>query len=310
MTRKITFILILILLVASCIFIIFGTQEFIVEKFETVDELKQKKSELDKNYFSIDKAISTDMPNKKRILETTIEQYQNTKNEYESVLAQYSARNASQVVDEDIGKNMYDVEFLWTIIGNYATEEGINLKFDIVPNTTSPQAYANSSSDYVICDLKFSVKGPYINLTDFIYDIEDDDRLNFEINDFSFKRNDEQNDSSNSNNNNNNSKNNSNNNSEPLKALFNVYAVKINKLNFIENYSVVSDNYTNNSDNGNNTGNGDSTANGNTVGNGNTTSNGNTTGNGNTTVNGNTTSNGNTTVNGNTAGNSSKTSLN
>ena len=28
-------------------------------------------------------------------------------------------------------KDIYDVDFLWTIVGNYATEEGINLKFDI-----------------------------------------------------------------------------------------------------------------------------------------------------------------------------------
>lgn len=230
MTRKITFGLILGLLVISCILIIFGTQKFILNTFETVAELKEKKEELDKNYQSVDKAISTDMPNKKKILQTTIEQYQTTKSEYETMLAQYSLLNASQELDEEAGKDIYDVEFLWTIIGNYATEEGINLKFDISPNTTSPQAYSNDSKDYVICDLKFSVTGAYINLTDFIYDIEDDDRLSFEINDFDFKRNDNATDT------------------EPLNAKFNVYAVKINKLNLIENYSAVSNNYIDNTE--------------------------------------------------------------
>ena len=174
MTRKITFIIVLIILVAVCGLIIFGQQEFITDKFETINELKSADSELEQKVLALDKAISSDMPAKKKLLSSTIQQYETTKTEYESVLAQYSMYSSAEVLEQELGKDVYDVGFLWTIVGNYATEEGINLNFDVTPNKTSPLAYSNNSDDYVVCDLKFSITGPYINLTDFIYDIEDD----------------------------------------------------------------------------------------------------------------------------------------
>ena len=85
-------------------------------------------------------------------------------------------------------KDIYDVDFLWTIIGNYATEEGINLKFDVNRNVSSASSLNNTSTNYVICDLQFVITGKYINLADFIRDMEDDDRLNFEINDFDMQK--------------------------------------------------------------------------------------------------------------------------
>ena len=80
--------------------------------------------------------------------------------------------------------DIYDVDFLWTAIGNYGTEEGISLKFDI---TRSMSSYLESQN-YTMCDLKFTVSGEYIALTDFIYDLEDDNKLGFEISDFSLAK--------------------------------------------------------------------------------------------------------------------------
>lgn len=222
MTRKITFIIILILLIVGCSLIMFGTQDFIQEKFATVSNLKKSSETLEKSVLELDKAVSQDMPNKKRILSSTIEQYKSTKEEYERVVAQYSTLSSAELLAQETGKDIYDVDFLWTIVGNYATEEGVNLKFDVTKNTTSPSSYTNDSSDYVVCDLNFSVAGSYINLTDFIYDIEDDDRLNFEINDFSMEVNDS-------------------NSSEAgaLRGKFVVYGIKLNSDNLIENYTVI-----------------------------------------------------------------------
>lgn len=223
MIRKITFIMVLLLLIGSCLLIIFGSEKFITDKFETVSELKQASEELEKNYIFLQKAVSQDMPSKKKILSSTIEQYETTKTEYEQVTAQYAILNSIESLEQ--GKDIYDVDFLWTIVGNYATEEGVNLKFDVTRNTTSPQAYNNDSEDYVVCDLNFTVTGPYINLTDFIYDIEDDDRLNFEINNFSMEENLEATEEERV--------------IEPLKSKFIVYAIKLNKNTLIEDYVVI-----------------------------------------------------------------------
>lgn len=230
MTRKITFIIVLILLIVGCYFLMFGKDTVINEKFDNIAELKASNEELQKSASTLDKIVSEDMPNKKKILASTIEQYKATKAEYERIATEYAQLSSAQLLNSETGKDIYDVDFLWTIVGNYATEEGVNLKFDVTKNTTSPISYSNDSSDYVVCDLNFTVTGSYINLTDFIYDIEDDDRLNFEINDFEMEKNETETST------------------EPLKAKFVVYAVKLNSENLIENYVIVSNDLTQNED--------------------------------------------------------------
>ena len=221
MTRNITFIIILILLIWLSCTLMFGKETSINEKFDTIAKLKESDQKLEKSASDLDKLISKDMPDKKKSLLATIETYKSTKAEYERVVAQYSNLSSAEVLENELEKDIYDVDFLWTIVGNYATEEGVNLKFDVTKNTTSPSSYNNDSSEYVVCDLNFSVTGSYINLTDFIYDIEDDDRLNFEINDFELKKNEDEITI------------------EPLNAKFVVYAIKLNSQNLIENYVVL-----------------------------------------------------------------------
>ena len=69
------------------------------------------------------------------------------------------------------------MDFLWTTIGNYATQKGVTLQLDVAKSSTS----TSISQDYIMCDLSFTVTGDYINITDFVYSIEDDDQLGFEI---------------------------------------------------------------------------------------------------------------------------------
>jgi hypothetical protein len=40
---------------------------------------------------------------------------------------------------------------------------------------------------YLLCNIKVTVKGAYIDISDLISDIENDDELGFEINDFSMQ---------------------------------------------------------------------------------------------------------------------------
>ena len=77
--------------------------------------------------------------------------------------------------------DLYDLEFLWTELGNYSRKNTVAMKMNIARSTTS----YSESEEYIICDLDFDVIGGYINVTDFIYDLEDDDRFGFEICEFS-----------------------------------------------------------------------------------------------------------------------------
>lgn len=119
---------------------------------------------------------------KKENLQKAIESYKKAKEEYEEMEAVIEAANNQEVEVSLV--DIYDVDFLWTIIGNYGTEEGISLKFDVSRSASSSLI----SEEYTMCDLKFTISGDYIALTDFIYDIEEDSKLGFEISDFEIAR--------------------------------------------------------------------------------------------------------------------------
>lgn len=191
MTRKVTLSIILILLILGCYELLFGTQETIRAKVASIEQLEMSSRQLNTAVAQLERMSTTDYEQKKSELKTTIKNYKDAKDEYEELIPDPISDSADAMIgmEENELKDIYDVDFLWTIVGNYATEEGINLKFDINKNTTSASSLNNTSSNYIVCDLKFVITGKYINLTDFIYDIEDDDRLNFEINNFSMQKN-------------------------------------------------------------------------------------------------------------------------
>lgn len=180
MTRKILLSIILILLVFACYLVVAGDYEFVRSKIPSFSELQTSSKALGTSAANLEKISGTQFSAKEQELATVIEQYKTTKAEYESLVPQTLGGQQNEVELKDI----YDIGFLWTIVGNYATEEGINLKFDVKKNNSASSSVNNTSANYVICDLEFVITGNYINLTDFIYDLEDDDRLNFEINDF------------------------------------------------------------------------------------------------------------------------------
>lgn len=149
-------------------------EQISIVKYEDVQRASKN---LDTLISQLIRVNETEYPSKKENLASAIKLYHNKKEEYEELQAlveQNTDDTEISLVD------IYDVDFLWTTIGNYGTEEGISLKFDIVKSVTS----TISSPDYTMCDLKFTVSGDYIPITDFIYDLEDDSKLGFEISSF------------------------------------------------------------------------------------------------------------------------------
>ncbi len=188
--RNVSLTIILILLIFGCYQLAYGNSEMVREKVASVKELEVASKRLNTQVAALEKSSTDEFSAKKKQLSDTVQNYREAKQEYEQVVAQFSTETATSLLEmqENDLKDIYDVDFLWTIVGNYATEEGINLKFDVVKNTTSASSLNNTSTNYIVCDLKFVITGKYINLTDFIYDIEDDDRLNFEINNFDMEK--------------------------------------------------------------------------------------------------------------------------
>lgn len=136
-----------------------------LEKKDAISELKQKNG--------------AEFIAKNTALNSAVQEYKNKKAQYEKLVSEGQIKETTTN-----SLDLYDVGFLWTTIGIYATEKGVTLQFDVSKSATA----TSISSEYVICDLNFTVTGEYIAITDFIYSIENDDKLNFEISDFKLEK--------------------------------------------------------------------------------------------------------------------------
>ena len=68
----------------------------------------------------------------------------------------------------------YEIEKIWITLGNYAEKQGVDLRMDITVNNSVAKTY----------DLNFTVVGEYIQIADFLYDIQRDNTLVFKIENF------------------------------------------------------------------------------------------------------------------------------
>lgn len=123
----------------------------------------------------------------KNNLIVAIKNYESTKTEYQDLVETLGLDEESGDEFIETNSKAYQIDFLWAIIGNYARNEAdsnLDLDLDLV-FVESTSAKAPDNAGYIFADLKFTVKGQYMEIADFIYDLEDDDRLAFEIRDFS-----------------------------------------------------------------------------------------------------------------------------
>lgn len=174
--RKYVLILILIILAILCfalMFFGFKIGNLKINSYKDVVSISSEKNKLlsELNYKNI-----TEFNEKQKALLNAVKEYNSKKASYDDLVSK------GKITDSNIYNSMdlYDVDFLWTTIGNYATEKNVTLQFDVSKSATA----TSISSEYIMCDLNFTITGEYIAITDFIYSIEGDDKLNFEISNF------------------------------------------------------------------------------------------------------------------------------
>ena len=139
-------------------------------KLESVGDIKNASASLDQK-FNTSKEISA------KTYPKSIEDLDKVVRDLKTAKQQDQAKTLN---NPDVQSNLgiiqvekYNIEYLWTIIGNYATKNGVTLTLDI-----------KSTSAQDVYNLNFSLEGKYIGITDFIYSLEDDSELKFEIKDF------------------------------------------------------------------------------------------------------------------------------
>lgn len=172
--RKILFALIMIILLICTVMVIvkgvtlgnleiWGVQA-IVEENDVIDQKNEQLSSL----------VSVTYPEALTTLDNSTKAMENAKSEYESKALLLG--NSSYYLQTE----EYEIEFLWTRIGNYANDNDVKIKIDVTNSSISGRY-----------DLNFTVTGKYPDVTQFIYDIENDSKLGFKIEDFNMVSNED-----------------------------------------------------------------------------------------------------------------------
>ncbi|MBQ7410371.1 MAG: hypothetical protein IJW20_03205 [Clostridia bacterium] len=169
--RKYLLILVLVITCLLC-FLLMNFGFTIIPSYKEVNISSTEKKQV---LAGLNTKNSTEFLAKKTSLNSAVQEYKNKKAQYDTLVQEGKITEATVNSME-----LYDVDFLWTTIGNYATQKGVTLQFDVSKSATKTSILP----EYVICDLNFTITGDYIAITDFIYSMENDDKLNFEIRDF------------------------------------------------------------------------------------------------------------------------------
>lgn len=133
-----------------------------------IEAIVNKNNALDEKILSATKLATVTYQSKIDTLDSANKKLQQEKQAYEN----YIATDAEGGVVSQI--QSYEVEYLWTKIGNYAKREGVVLKMDVEVNNAILGTY----------NLNFTVAGTYVGITEFIYDLDNDSSLLFKVESF------------------------------------------------------------------------------------------------------------------------------
>ena len=163
--RKVLIIVIILLLVALGYTMSFNGLE--IGKFQiwSVKELSESSKSIDTKIEEINSLIDVQYPKKISDLKSASNNMKTAKEEY----LNYTNLSSDEQILRAMQEESYSIEFLWTKIGNHATSEGVN---------------SSSTGGNNVNDINFTVQGTYIGITNFIYAIENDQDLNFRIQNF------------------------------------------------------------------------------------------------------------------------------
>lgn len=168
--RKILLGLLVILLLALSVYIaVYGIELGSLE-IKSIPAIKEENEELEAKIETASKLRTTQYPSEITVLESAYKKLVAEKENYEQILALGVDENGQPInkIQE------YEMEKIWVAMGNHAKAQGVDLKMDVTLNNSVSKTY----------DLKFTVTGGYIQIVDFLYDVERDSTLVFKIENF------------------------------------------------------------------------------------------------------------------------------
>lgn len=132
----------------------------------SVKDIKEQSLNLDKKIEEANTEINQNYAKSLADIKTATTNLENVKKEYEDKVGLNGEIGITQI-------EKYKSEYLWVILGGYSTSEGTLVDLDI-KETSIENTY----------NINFTVYGSYVGITDFLYDIENDDELNYRVKNF------------------------------------------------------------------------------------------------------------------------------
>ena len=157
------FVFIILLIVVMTIGIKIGSFQIL-----SISELKEKNNQLDEKILEASTLSSVNYPDTIDTLETTYENYKIQKQKYEEI-SDFTGADKKQIYET----KQYDIGYLWEIIGKYCTTYNLTISMDV-----------QSGSGQNLYNLSFNVSGQYVNISQFIANLENNSDLSFRIYNF------------------------------------------------------------------------------------------------------------------------------
>lgn len=168
--RKLLLGMLSIILLAFSIYIaIYGVSIGGLE-IKGIPAIKEENTKLETKIQKASQLRNSEYSQKVTSLESAYKKLMTEKENYEQILSLGVDENGQPLnkIQE------YEMEKIWITVGNYAKKQGVDLKIDLTSNNSISKTY----------DLNFTVTGGYIQITDFLYDIERDSTLVFKLENF------------------------------------------------------------------------------------------------------------------------------
>lgn len=162
MIKKLCLLIVSVLLVVAIVNVHRSGLEIRSFKVPSYNVITQKNETLNSDIKRLNDINTIDYNAATQLLAASQKNFKTRKSEYEDMASGASAADIAEANKEE----NYLLDYLWIKIGNYAEANDIKVLIDPAPSTHT---------------IKFDVSGQYISLINFIYDLENDKELAFNV---------------------------------------------------------------------------------------------------------------------------------
>ena len=169
--KKLLISILIVLLIVLAYFAIFRGISLGNLQISSINQIIGLNDNLTNEIQKTNSLLKKEYPSKQEELSTSVTQLLEKKEEYFKLAKVSTEGEISKANTEET----YLIEYLWTKIGGHATSKGVILEFYV---------NASSSNEKDMYDLSFIARGQYTGIIQFISALENDDKLNFKIENF------------------------------------------------------------------------------------------------------------------------------